>query len=132
MYFSFSYNQNVNVFEFQKYLASIFGSLIPDAQWFKSGGSDLEILKKAQIIKWACLLGNQRCRDLATNALATNDYRHVNGDLKEAIICAGLINANLTFWKYIYYKTNDSEVYDSLVCSQKPSAINTYEFIFKK
>lgn len=47
----------------------------------------LSVLNRAQIIEWACLLGNSLCRNLARQQL--RNFDSVSPDLKQEIFCGG-------------------------------------------
>lgn len=65
----------------------------------------LNILNRVQIVKWACLLGNQLCRNLTTQRL--KDIDSISPDLKEEIICSGLRGADVDLWTKLYTQSQE-------------------------
>lgn len=91
----------------------------------RNGKNDIDTLNKAQIIKWACHLGNQLCRDITTRALRIGGYPV---DLKDSIICGGFIQLDIDWW-LAYMRYNDTSIYKHMGCPHDPEALEWYETV---
>lgn len=58
-----------------------------------------DTLNKAQLIKWACLLGSATCRRAAKEAVDADNYFEIPKDLEYAIVCGGIIEVDSGYWE---------------------------------
>lgn len=112
----------------QSRLADIFDAAIEELGIAeKEGGDDDEEhvnnLNRITVISWACRLGNEKCRNLATQRLA--DIASISLDLQENVLCGGLRNADYSVWEAIYNRsltetdsTLKNNIISALGCSE--------------
>lgn len=89
----------------------------------------INTLNRIQVIQWACLFGNELCRNLATEALG--DPFSISLDLRSTVLCAGLRGANQSVWSLIYEGSQTEEdaslkssFSDALGCSENEEILN--------
>lgn len=89
----------------------------------------VNILNRIQVLQWACLFGNQLCRNITTERLA--DPSSISLDLRSTVLCAGLRGANSSVWNYIYERSlveEDSSLKSSLTtalgCSENEEILD--------
>lgn len=86
----------------------------------------VEILNRLHIIKWACTFGNRLCRNLTMERIKT-DINTILIDLKEVIVCGGLIEAETSLWYKIFQKTMEEANFYSnkaLGCSENEESLD--------
>lgn len=86
----------------------------------------IDTLNRIQIIKWACLLGNQFCRKEAANRLIKGVDK-ISIDLREVVICGSLREASASLWKVIFEMiVRDGELFENEVlgCSENKNSLD--------
>ncbi|XP_067216456.1 aminopeptidase Q-like isoform X1 [Linepithema humile] len=93
---------------------------------------------RAEAIKWACIIANKECREVA-NMQMTRDLYSESGtfvtqsEWKAWMYCNGLVSANSTIWYDVYDKwtaTPDNiKFLEYLTCSENPEIISNYLFL---
>lgn len=84
----------------------------------------INTLNRVQIIKWACLLGNNLCRNLTSQRL--NDTYSISVDLKCDLICSGFRGADVDLWTKLYIKSienDDLAINQGLGCSENNDSL---------
>lgn len=91
----------------------------------------LNNLNRIQVIKWACLLGNKFCRNSTTQMLKEEwEIYTLSSELREAVVCGGLIEAEEKLWQSYYNKIQhedqklDIDISKGLRCSQNNNSLN--------
>lgn len=91
----------------------------------------LNILNRKQVISWACMFGNKRCRESTTESLAA--ISSISLDLRDAVLCGGLRGASESVWRDVYQNSleeQDSSLKSSLkmalACSENEDILNWY------
>lgn len=56
-------------------------------------------IHRVNVLTWACRFGNKRCRDLTKERLS--DVDSISLDLRSAVLCGGLRDADQELWEQI-------------------------------
>ncbi|XP_067209387.1 aminopeptidase N-like [Linepithema humile] len=101
----------------------------------RSYESDLTECLREEAVKWACIIANKECREVA-NMQMTRDLYSESGisvtqsEWKGWMYCNGLVSANSTIWHAVWKKwtatPNDIKFLEYLTCSENPVVIFNY------
>ncbi|XP_067216444.1 thyrotropin-releasing hormone-degrading ectoenzyme-like isoform X2 [Linepithema humile] len=102
------------------------------AQQFES---DLTECLRQEAVKWACIIGNKKCRDVANMQMIRDLYSKsdtfvTQSEWKGWMYCNGLVSANSTIWYAVWKKwtatPNDITILEYLTCSENSEIISNY------
>ncbi|XP_067216454.1 thyrotropin-releasing hormone-degrading ectoenzyme-like isoform X2 [Linepithema humile] len=101
----------------------------------KRNKKDFSERLRAEAIKWACIIANKECREVA-NMQMTKDLYSESGifvtqsEWKAWMYCNGLVSANSTIWYDVWDKwattPNNINFLEYLSCSEDPVVISDY------
>nr|XP_012234879.1 PREDICTED: aminopeptidase N-like [Linepithema humile] len=122
-----------NVMEnMKKILSGVLDRIKYESQPYES---DLIECLREEAVKWACIIANKECREVA-NMQMTRDLYSESGifvtqsEWKEWMYCNGLVSANSTIWYDVWNKwaatPNDIKFLEYLTCSENPAVISNY------
>ncbi|XP_011876025.1 PREDICTED: leucyl-cystinyl aminopeptidase-like isoform X2 [Vollenhovia emeryi] len=125
--------QQVESKAFKLHMAKIFTGLLENVGYEeKLDEDDLMKLKRLDATKWACIVGNSKCRRMATVKLdeyLANPDRKISPWWQKWVYCSGLMAANITTWNRVmdlYLQKPDRKFLEYLACSEDPDVIINY------
>nr|XP_012225887.1 PREDICTED: uncharacterized protein LOC105674265 [Linepithema humile] len=105
------------------------------AQQFES---DLTECLRQEAVKWACIIADKECREVAEMQMTRDLYSEsgtfvTQSEWKAWMYCNGLVSANSTIWYDVYDKwtatPDDIKFLEYLTCSENPEIISNYLFL---
>ncbi|XP_012226640.2 thyrotropin-releasing hormone-degrading ectoenzyme-like isoform X2 [Linepithema humile] len=116
-------------------MEKILGEVLYAIRYFaQQYESDLTECLREEAIKWACIIGNKKCREVANMEMTR--YLHsesgmfvMQSEWKRWMYCNGLVSANKTIWYAVWYKwavTGDIKFLEYSTCSEDPGVISHY------
>ncbi|XP_067216208.1 aminopeptidase N-like isoform X2 [Linepithema humile] len=98
----------------------------------KAKESDLTDFLRKEAAKWACIIGEKNCREVA-NKLMLKDLHNVTfvtqSEWKRWMYCNGLVSANNIIWYEVWEKgiaKPDDKFLEYLTCCEDPDIISNY------
>ncbi|XP_067216477.1 uncharacterized protein [Linepithema humile] len=97
--------------------------------------SDLTECLREEAVKWACIIANKECREVANMKMTRDLYSEsdisvTQSEWKGWMYCNGLVSANSTIWHAVWKKwtatPNDIKFLEYLTCSENPVVIFNY------
>nr|XP_012224231.1 PREDICTED: aminopeptidase N-like isoform X1 [Linepithema humile] len=96
--------------------------------------SDLTECLREEAVKWACIIANKECREVAHMQMTRDLYSEsdifvTQSEWKGWMYCNGLVSANSTIWYDVWDKwaaTDDIKFLEYLTCSEDPGVISNY------
>ncbi|XP_067216546.1 thyrotropin-releasing hormone-degrading ectoenzyme-like isoform X2 [Linepithema humile] len=96
--------------------------------------SDLIERLREEAVRWACVIGNKECRNVASMQMKKNLYPSnytstMQSEWKEWMYCNGLMSADHKIMYEIYTKwaeIRDNQLLEYLTCNRKPEMISAY------
>ncbi|XP_067216462.1 thyrotropin-releasing hormone-degrading ectoenzyme-like [Linepithema humile] len=90
---------------------------------------------REEAVKWACIIGNKKCREVANEQMTRDLYSEsgisvTQSEWKGWMYCNGLLSANKSIWHAVRKKwtatPNDIKFLEYLTCSENPVVIFNY------
>ncbi|XP_012225891.2 aminopeptidase N-like [Linepithema humile] len=116
----------------EKLLSGVLFEIRYVAQLFES---DLTECLREEAVKWACIIANKECREVAEMQMTRDLYSEsgtfvTQSEWKAWMYCNGLVSANSTIWYDVYDKwtatPDDINFLEYLTCSEDPKIISNY------
>nr|XP_012234881.1 PREDICTED: aminopeptidase N-like [Linepithema humile] len=133
MTFRISIKDAENVKEkMEKILCGVLGRIEYEPKRYES---DFTVSLREEAVKWTCIIGNKKCREVANEQMTRDLYSEsatfvTQSEWKEWMYCNGLVSANSTIWYDVWYKwaatPNDIKFLEYLTCSENPVVISNY------
>ncbi|XP_067216229.1 aminopeptidase N-like isoform X1 [Linepithema humile] len=90
---------------------------------------------REEAVKWACIIGNKKCREVANEQMTRDLYFEsatfvTQSEWKRWMYCNGLVSAEKSIWYAVWYKwtetLDDTKILEYLTCSEDPLVVSNY------
>ncbi|XP_067216233.1 aminopeptidase N-like isoform X2 [Linepithema humile] len=90
---------------------------------------------REEAVKWACIIGNKKCREVANEQMTRDLHSEsatsvTQSEWKRWMYCNGLVSAEKSIWYAVWYKwtatLDDTKILEYLTCSEGPLVVSNY------